>query len=301
MKVIRLGLIISPEIISLNDGSNINGPCCIKVPDWCENKLGNYYLYFAHHSGKYIRMAYADKLNGPWTEYKDGVLNIEGLIDAHHHIASPDIFINHQRKELRMYFHSPSHKKQEQWTFLATSNNGLVYSQYSSSPLAPFYLRVIHYNNLFYGMSKGGNIWFSESGLDCFSPLHNPFNRLLDHEIWHNSAGSVRHVALYRLDKILYIFFSKIGDSPEKILCGTINLSVPQEEWQGTNIITVAKPEMEYEGAHIQGKPSKAGTAHKEENALRDPFIFEDNNKLYMFYCVKGECGIALSELKMDK
>ena len=95
-------------MLSLNDGSNINGPCCIKVPDWCENKLGNYYLYFAHHSGKYIRMAYADKLNGPWTEYKDGVLNIEGLIDAHDHIASPDIFIDHQRKELSMYFHSPS-------------------------------------------------------------------------------------------------------------------------------------------------------------------------------------------------
>ena len=60
MKVIRFGLIISPEIMSLDDGSNINGPCCIKVPNWCKNKLGNYYLYFAHHRGKYIRMAYAD-------------------------------------------------------------------------------------------------------------------------------------------------------------------------------------------------------------------------------------------------
>ena len=42
-----------------NDGNNINGPSLIKVPDWVENPLGEYYLYFAHHSGKYIRMAYS--------------------------------------------------------------------------------------------------------------------------------------------------------------------------------------------------------------------------------------------------
>ena len=43
--------------------TNINGPSLIKVPDWVENKLGNYYCYFAHHKGAYIRMAYADTLN----------------------------------------------------------------------------------------------------------------------------------------------------------------------------------------------------------------------------------------------
>lgn len=299
MKLKRLGLIISPETMSLGDGSNINGPCCIRVPKWCKNKLGNYYLYFAHHRGKYIRMAYADKLNGPWIEYKGGVLNIEELIDAHHHVASPDIFIDHQRKELRMYFHSPSYKKKEQWTFLAKSNNGLDYSQYGSSPLAPFYLRILYYNNLFYGMSKGGNIWFSDSGLDHFTSLHNPFDRLLDNEIWHNSEGSVRHVALYRRNKTLYIFFTRIGDSPEKILCGTINISAPQEDWKVSNIVTVVKPKMQYEGVNIKIKPSKAGASESEENGLRDPFIFEDENKLYMFYCVKGEYGIALSELKI--
>jgi hypothetical protein len=283
----------------LDDGLNINGPSCIKVPNWCKNKLANYYLYFAHHSGKYIRMAYADKLDGVWTEYKGGVLDIEGMIDAHHHIASPDIFVDHQKKELRMYFHSPSYKKKQQWTYLATSSNGLEFFQFSSTPLAPFYLRVVNYNNLFYGMSKGGNIWFSKSGLDSFSPLHNPFDRSLDQEIWHNSPGSVRHVALFLHKKVLYVFFTRIGDSPEKILCGSINLSMPRKNWKVINIITVIKPETKYEGVHLQKKPSEAGTAAQEENALRDPFIFEDNNKLYMFYCVKGESGIALSELEL--
>ena len=30
---------------------NINGPSVISVPDWVENPLGKYYLYFAHHRG----------------------------------------------------------------------------------------------------------------------------------------------------------------------------------------------------------------------------------------------------------
>ena len=37
-------------------GGNIQGPSLIKVPDWVENPLGNYYLYFADHRGIYIRI-----------------------------------------------------------------------------------------------------------------------------------------------------------------------------------------------------------------------------------------------------
>ena len=46
-------------------GGNINGPSLIRVPDWIERPLGAYYLYFAHHKGEYIRLAYADRLEGP--------------------------------------------------------------------------------------------------------------------------------------------------------------------------------------------------------------------------------------------
>ena len=53
-------------------GSNINGPSLIRVPDWLPNPLGKYYLYFAHHKGEYIRLAYADDLSGPWTTYEAG-------------------------------------------------------------------------------------------------------------------------------------------------------------------------------------------------------------------------------------
>ena len=44
------------------EGKNMNGPSAIRIPDWIPpanhaDPTAVYYLYFAHHSGKYIRMA----------------------------------------------------------------------------------------------------------------------------------------------------------------------------------------------------------------------------------------------------
>lgn len=35
-------------------GRNINGPSLILAPPWLEEPLGKYYLYFAHHHGRFI-------------------------------------------------------------------------------------------------------------------------------------------------------------------------------------------------------------------------------------------------------
>ena len=57
-------------------GGNINGPSLIRAPDWLPGRLGRYYLYFAHHGGQYIRLAWADELVGPWRVYEPGVLHV---------------------------------------------------------------------------------------------------------------------------------------------------------------------------------------------------------------------------------
>ncbi len=56
--------IIHPGLCS-SIGTNINGPSLIRVPDWIEQPLGKYYFYFADHQGKFIRLAYADDIEGP--------------------------------------------------------------------------------------------------------------------------------------------------------------------------------------------------------------------------------------------
>jgi hypothetical protein len=70
--------IIGPAMLPANDGENICGPSLIRVPPWLPNPLGSYYLYFAHHGGTYIRLAYADDLTGPWTVYAPGTLRLPG-------------------------------------------------------------------------------------------------------------------------------------------------------------------------------------------------------------------------------
>jgi len=78
--------IIYPKLDS-SIGSNITGPSLIRVPSWIENPLGKYYLYFAGHKGTYIRLAFAEKLEGPWEIYGKGSLHLE---DSYFPTAPPD-------------------------------------------------------------------------------------------------------------------------------------------------------------------------------------------------------------------
>src|SRR5262245_51861683 len=64
-------------------GENINGPSLISVPAWVDKPLGRYYLYFSHHAGKFIRLAYADRLMGPWKIHEAGTLRIEEAPRCH--------------------------------------------------------------------------------------------------------------------------------------------------------------------------------------------------------------------------
>ena len=79
-EVIRLNdgnPIITPSMFNNpRDGENINGPSLIRVPDWIPpneraDPAAQYYLYFAHHIGDYIRMAWATNIEGPYTLYDD--------------------------------------------------------------------------------------------------------------------------------------------------------------------------------------------------------------------------------------
>ena len=99
-------------------GDDINGPSLIRVPAWIGHPLGHYYLYFAHHKGRFIRMAYADELSGPWKIYEPGVLDVEatafyrpqpdppGHIDTFYtHVASPEVIVDEANKRLVMLVH----------------------------------------------------------------------------------------------------------------------------------------------------------------------------------------------------
>ena len=120
-KVVRFteNPIIRPEMFSGPASNNICFPSLIRVPSWLPNPLGKYYLYFADHHGDYIRLAYAERVEGPWKIYEPGTLKMEQVVDMARaaspekasalkggHVASPDVHVDDDRREIRMYFHS---------------------------------------------------------------------------------------------------------------------------------------------------------------------------------------------------
>lgn len=286
--------IVRPEMLPLSDGDNINGPSLIRAPTWLPRRLGEYYLYFAHHRGSYIRLAFADRLEGPWTVYKPGTLHLSEISSCHDHIASPDVHVDWERRKIRMYFHGPSASGNGQKSFVATSSDGIKFESHTEE-LGAFYLRMVPFQRGWIGMAKGGLMYRSEDGLSEFHPLPRPAFPLKDVEA--NMPGSVRHVALEIVGSTLLIYFTRIGDAPECILRSQIDLDEPEKRWIAKRPELVLRPERPWEGANLPLHPSKAGISSNPENAVRDPAIWREDGHLILLYAVAGESGIAISEL----
>lgn len=291
--------IIRPEMLAGRDGENINGPSLIRAPEWLEERLGKYYLYFAHHGGKYIRLAYADELQGPWRIYEPGTLKLEDAPGAKGHIASPDVVVDEKRREIRMYFHGPAKAASGQKTFGAVSKDGIEFTA-SEEILGIFYWRGFQWDGFWYGMAKGGKLYRSRDGLRNFEEGPNPFPGSDSRDESYNNAGP-RHVAVHRIGDTLWIYYSNIGDEPERILRAPMKLTGDWKDWRTGKAEEVLRPEKEYEGADLPVKKSKAGAAKGREHALRDPAIFEDaDGRVYLLYSVAGESGIAIAEILED-
>lgn len=293
--------IIQPQMLSGSDGENINGPSLIRVPDWVRDPLGKYYLYFAHHLGQYIRLAYADKLEGPWTVYAPGTLPIESTIcDAlpdsewalYKHLASPDVLVDEAARRIHMYFHCliydsgppESLKSYRQVSLVATSSDGIHFDP-QDVPLGNSYFRVFHWKGATYALGMPGTFYRSDNGLHDFVEGPTLF------------TADMRHSAvMVRRDK-LFVFYSNVGDNPERILLSRIDLTPDWTTWQESDPIVVLEPEMEWEGASLPLEPSVRGAAMEPVRQLRDPAIFVEGCRTYMLYSVAGEQGIAIARI----
>ena len=45
--------------------ANINGPSVLRMPDWAAGKQLPFHMYFGHHKGKRLRLAYTHRLKRP--------------------------------------------------------------------------------------------------------------------------------------------------------------------------------------------------------------------------------------------
>lgn len=300
-------------------GDNVNGPSIIRVPPWVKKPLGRYYMYFAHHKGQYIRLAFADSLRGPWKVYEPGVLNVSstaffrpqpdppnsGL--PYTHVASPELFVDNAHKKIVMWVHGYSTQGQrwpeapvdaQQWlrshgygqyTQSAESVDGLNYEMHPAITKQS-YLRVFKRAGQFYGMARLGQLLRAKDPSSSFELGSNPFRD-------GPYANRVRHVALLPHKNYLDVFFSAIGDAPEKILHTTIPMMGDWTQWRATEYEEVLTPQTKYECPEMPTVPSQSGEIYGPAKQLRDPALFHEGDKVYLFYTVCGEQGVGGAEI----
>ncbi len=107
----------------------------------------------------------------------------------------------------------------------------------------------------------------------------------------------MRHAAVAFIGNELWVWHSRIADSPDRIYLSKIDLTGDWKDWKPTEPVVVAFPEKTYEGTDLPLTVSKEGAASQRYRELRDPAVFEENGKWYLFYSVAAESGIAIGEL----
>ncbi len=308
VRILRVGdgPLVGPDS-NIRLGPNLNGPCLIRVPKFIQNPLGRYYLYFAHHQGSFIRMAYSDSLKGPYEVYDPGVLDSVAA-PFRQHIASPEVIVDPVARKIRMLYHGcgltmANKTGQSQMTAYAESADGLHFEP-GGGYLAEPYLRVFQKDGWWYGFGGGLERRFSRS-----RELNKPFEAGPVLEVEGEPyapcppgksldlAFRMRHVALQLRGEHLVIYYSNVGDAPERIKRTVVPVSGDWTTWRGGKCQEVLRPELPWEGADEPVVPSVRGAKHQPVNEVRDPYVFEEAGQSWLLYTVAGEQGIALARI----
>jgi hypothetical protein len=289
-------------------GTNVNGPSLIRVPAWIAAPLGRYYLYFADHKGAYIRLAYADSITGPWRMHTPGALQVAesrfatqradaSFTDAARvawgplgeqdilqpHVASPDLHVDDARREIRMYFHGMLENAQ-QMTRIALSHDGIEFNALPQL-LGPPYFRVFQYDGWHYALAMPGAFLRSRDGLSDFEAGPSLFQ------------PTMRHCAVRVVGHTLHVFWTRVGDAPERILLSHVDLRGDWLGWRSSHPASVLAPELDWEGADQPLLPSVLGEVNEPVNQLRDPCLYQEDDRLYLLYSGAGESCIGVAEI----
>ena len=346
--------------------ANINGPSVIVAPSWVR-PAGRFYLYYASHDGRGIRLAVADAVSGPWRGAGRIVFSLDAAPVCIGHMASPDVHVLPSERSVRMFFHCPFNKTQlrpagswrgagrrGQLTFAAVSHDGLSFRLETRAALAPFYLRafdtrrggngdradhggnssISNRNGLTHGLalldvlqqglllrSLDAGHSFAEllpgqlgrmrhgfvmptAGLASSSSAVNssstsssaPFSSAVSAAASAASAASTFSFSTHLL------FFTRVGDAPERILVASLRANESGEvtSWPPSHAVTLLEPsEEEAGGAPVLA--SRRGSASGRVRELRDPAVLVCcGRRVFLFWAYGGESGISGGELVCD-
>ena len=285
-------------------GSNINGPSLIRAPGWLDRPLGRYYLCFADHRGRYIRLAVADALTGPWRVVSGGCLDVaqtgfcteqpvvpgsrpEWAASAgdwlYPHVASPDLHVEPEARRIRLYFHGLLPDGDQQ-TRVAVSSDGVNFAV-REPLLGPCYMRVFQWGGVWGAIAMPNRLMRSPDG---FTPFTNVAEIL---------PRDTRHSAIMIRGARAHVFWTRIGDAPERIFHGVMDLTPDWEGWRVVDAAEVLRPERNWEGAALPRTRSKIGAIDGPANHLRDPCVFTVEGAAFLLYATAGESGIGIARI----
>jgi len=200
------------------------------------------------------------------------------------HIASPDVHVDADNKQIRMYFHGLL-PDGNQGTRVALSDDGLSF-RVLPELLGPSYFRVFRYDGWHYALALPNRLLRSRDGLTGFEAGPTPL------------PPSTRHCAVLLRSERLHVFWSQIGDEPERLYHGSLGLNDDWQSWRLSGSSEILRPALTWEGVELPLAPSRPGTAESPQRQLRDPCIFEEGGRVFLLYSGAGEGGIGLAEIK---
>lgn len=310
--------LIAPDQLPGDDGLSINGPSLIRAPAWVERPGGRYLLYFAHHNGKYIRLAFSDRPEGPWRLQPGGILPIAQQRALRGHIASPEAVIDEEGRRIFLFCHGVPRDGGPQVTSVAVSRDGLNFTDLGTI-VGPAYLRVFRHGGAWYGLNHSGVLGRARTLGEPFEPVATVIGpdiaAAVDPALLQEPGApppegrptsgdaryGIRHIGLDLYGDYLFVHFSCVGHRPERILCTRIDLTGPPETWRARGVVDVLRPERPWEGADLPLAYSRGGSSLKHGDLrvheLRDPAIWREGDRAWLLYSIAGEAGLGIVHL----
>jgi hypothetical protein len=267
---------------------------------YLSNPIDKYYLYACSHDNEGCWLFTSPTPEGQWTLYSETpIINVNMLTWAKSHVSSPDVFFDEVNNKVLLYTHSPLATGDQQFTGLWTSDDGVNFIPYGSSPVlssnghinrwngkSVSYVRSIKVGNAYYGVYQAnGNATNQETGVvtasigACYSNDGYHWN-LFDEPLYINepsSRGAFSPTIFYWQG-----FFVIVYRGDDNSLYGLISKDLKT-----------------YESIGIVFEKGTTGT-YDYANVLSPTFLY-DEGVLYMYYGYGGtENGIAVAKMEVQ-